>query len=288
MKPGRASQTAVYVCMGRAVAHGKTPVAQFSDPTALVLLPDDARVRVEQFRAGTRPRGLRAGLAWGWLDRMSKVMVARTVEIDDAVRAGAAPQVVVLGAGLDGRAWRIPELSDAVVFEVDHPDSQREKQARVTALTQTAREVRFVPVDFSRDDVDYALGAAGHDATRRTMWVWEGVVMYLTRAEVRATLAVIARRSAEGSRLVIAYHAPALVLLIAGLLVRRVGEPLRSVFTAGGMRKMLERYGFAVTRDEGLPAFAAALSPQLGREMRAMKHLRIVTADREEVAKRQD
>ena len=120
------------------------------------------------------------------------MMVARTVAIDDAVRAATAPQVVILGAGLDGRAWRMPELRDVTVFEVDHPDSQRVKRARVSALEPVARDIRFVPVDFTRDRLDDALAAAGHDATRATTWIWEGVVMYLELSDIDATLSVIA------------------------------------------------------------------------------------------------
>ena len=115
------------------------------------------------------------------------MMVSRTVAIDEAVRAAASPQVVILGAGLDGRAWRMQELRDVTVFEVDHPDSQRVKRARVSALQQVARDVRFVPVDFTRDRLDDALAAAGHDATRPTTWIWEGVVMYLELADIEAT-----------------------------------------------------------------------------------------------------
>lgn len=280
MKPGRASQTAVSVAMGRAVAHGRTSVGRFSDPTALTLLPADARARVDRFRAGPPPQQLRARLAWGYLNRLSQIMVARTVEIDDAIRAAHAPQVVILGAGLDGRAWRMPELADSIVFEVDHPDTQTQKEAAVAHLRQTAREVRFVPVDFSRDDLNSALAAAEHDPTIPTMWVWEGVVMYLRREEVETSLAVIARRSVVGSRLVIAYHAPALMLLVAGLIVRRLGEPLRSVYTAEKMRAMLTRHGFYVVSDKGLPTIAMALSPELGQATRVMKHFRIVIAER--------
>jgi methyltransferase (TIGR00027 family) len=264
--------------MGRAAAHGRTTVARFADPTAIALLPEDARQRVERFRAATTPpAGFRARMAWGYLDRLSHVMVARTVAIDDAIRAAAAPQIVILGAGLDGRAWRMPELASTVVFEVDHPDSQAQKRAGVTKLTQTARAVRFVPMDFARDDLGQALAAAGHDAKAPTMWIWEGVVMYLRRSAVEGSLDVIARRSAAGSRLVIAYHAPALMLLLAGLIVRRMGEPLRSVYTAAQMRAMLARHGFDVVRDEALPAIAAKLSPELGHATRIMKHFRIVT-----------
>ena len=85
--------------------------------------------------------------------------------------------------------------------------------------------------------------------------------MYLTRPEIEATLAVVQRRSAVGSRLIVAYHAPAALLWILGPLLRLVGEPLRSVFTEGGMRDLLGRFGFSVTRDEDVPTIAARISP---------------------------
>jgi methyltransferase (TIGR00027 family) len=280
VKPGQASRTAVLVCTGRAIADGTPWAGGFRDPTALALLPDDARARVERFRAGVVLPGLRGRLERGLLDRQSKLMVARTVAIDEAVRAAASPQIVILGAGLDGRAWRMPELGGAVVFEVDHPDSQRDKRARIAGLTQTAADVRFVPVDFSRDDLDAALGAAGHDPSRPTTWIWEGVVMYLARPAIEATLAVVARRSAARSRLVVLYHSPAALLLLVALMVRRLGEPIRSVFTARGMRALLGRHGFAVVRDQGIPEIAAGLSPELRRATQVIRHLRLATADR--------
>jgi methyltransferase (TIGR00027 family) len=266
--------------MGRAVAHGGS-VARFSDPTALELLPDDARAVVERMRTGAEPSSLSERVRRGYLKRQANVMVARTVAIDDAVRSAKSPQLVILGAGLDGRAWRMPELKDAIVFEVDHPDSQREKRARVGRLTQAAREVRFVPVDFTRDHLDDALAAAGHDATRSTTWIWEGVVMYLTLPEIEATLAVIAKRSAAPSFASVTYHSPAMILrLLVGSVTRSLGEPLRSTFTADAMRALLARYGFEVIRDHSIPEIASALSPELGRQTRMVKHLRIALARR--------
>jgi methyltransferase (TIGR00027 family) len=132
MKPGRSSQTAVYVCAARALAHGMTSVASFSDPTALVLLPEAARARVERIRAAGAPKSLRQKLARAPLDTRAKMMVVRTVTVDDAVRAAAAPQLVILGAGLDGRAWRMDELKDVTVFEVDRcrPAHPRQRALR--------------------------------------------------------------------------------------------------------------------------------------------------------------
>src|SRR5205809_577089 len=106
MKIGQDSQTSVMVCMGRAVAHGMPGVGKFSDPTAMALLPDEARGRVERFRSGTVPHGVRARVGHMALEKRSMMMVVRTVAIDDAVRACPAPQVVILGAGLYGLSCR--------------------------------------------------------------------------------------------------------------------------------------------------------------------------------------
>ena len=243
--------------MARAMAHGKTPVAKFADPTALSLLPEDVRARVEGIRSGTTPKTRRERIERTFLQKRASMMVARTVAIDDVVRAASSPQVVILGAGYDGRAWRMAELGDTVDFEVDHPDTQREKRPRTAALAMCARDVRFVPVDFTRDDLDEALGAAGHDVTRPTTWIWEGVVMYLERTDIDATLAIIARRSATGSRLTIAYISPAWIRWLAGLAVRRLGEPFRSVFTPRAMRELLEPHGFRILDDEDIRTIAA-------------------------------
>ena len=279
MKPGVESQTAVMVCMGRAAAHGTTPVTRFQDPTAYALLPDEARRRVENFRMGQVPSGWGARIRYEHLARESMMMVARTVAIDEAVRGAPAPQLVILGAGLDGRAWRMPELDHTVVFEVDHPDSQRQKRTRVAGLKQAAKEVRFVPVDFARDDLQTALDAAGHDPSRPTAWVWEGVVMYLRLPEIEATLRVIQQRSAPSSRVIVAYHTPALMLLVAAVFVRSMGEPIRSAFKPERMRALLARHGLQVLHDEALPEIGATLSEDVARAIKIMKHLRIATAD---------
>jgi methyltransferase (TIGR00027 family) len=259
MKPGQGSRTAVLVCMARAVAHQQALEPKFTDPVAFALLPDDARARVQRL-ASEAPRSLRARMSRAVVETRARMMVARTIEIDDVIRAHPAPQLVILGAGLDGRAWRMPELADTIVFEVDHPDSQREKRARVADLPCLARDLRFVPVDFASDDLETELAEAGHDPARPTIWIWEGVVMYLTEQAIESTLAVVARRSSAGSRLVVAYFSPALMMHLVGVVVRRLGEPLRSVFTAEAMRVLLAKHGFRVVSDHGLPEIGQRLS----------------------------
>src|SRR6185437_2742589 len=101
--------------MGRAIADGTTDVPGFSDPTAFTLLSPKTRARVERVRD-------RAGVRRVLVTNLARMMAVRTVTIDDAIRDAASPQVVILGAGLDGRAWRMRELASSLVFEVDHPD----------------------------------------------------------------------------------------------------------------------------------------------------------------------
>ena len=117
------------------------------------------------------------------------LMVPRTLAIDDAVRDHGAAQVVVLGAGLDARAWRMPELAQATVFEVDHPASQRDKQRRLGDLAPTAQRVVPVAVDLEREPLRRPSRQAGFDPALETTWVWEGVVPYLTAEAVEATVA---------------------------------------------------------------------------------------------------
>ena len=268
------------VSAGRAVAHGRTDVARFSDPTALPLLPRDTRQEVERFLSGVKPSTTAERLKQAYLANASKVMAVRTVAIDDAIRQATNPQLVILGAGLDGRAWRMSELRNVAVIEVDHPDTQREKRERVGTLKPASNDIRFAPVDFQNDSLDAALSAAGHDAAHATTWVWEGVVMYLSAPEIDSTLDVVARRSAAGSRLVILYHRKAFILRFVGFIVRRLGEPLKSSFTPGSMRALLGRFGFRVVRDGSLHDFGAELSSTVGDVTKRAQHLRIAIADR--------
>jgi len=280
VKAETASETAAIVCMARAIAHGRTTAAAFSDPTAMALLSAEQRAEVEQIRRGPRPKGWRARFRYEHLTTESHMMVARTVAIDADLRGAATPQVVILGAGLDGRAWRMCELATSLVFEVDHPDSQRQKLQRVASLRPAAREVRFVPVDFRRGDLAHALETAGHNPHLPTAWIWEGVVMYLERHEIETTLRVVEDRSPPGSRLIVAYHQPAWMLLLLAVIGRRLGEPIRTVLTPDQMQGLLAHHGFCARWDRDLPAIGRALSPEIGHATRLMRHLRIVTADR--------
>ncbi len=287
MKEGHASRTAEMVCMARAVAHRR---GLLCDPTALALLSPEARAQVEAQPAdGSTLRG-RERMRFDLLARNTDVMVPRTLAIDEAIRQRPTPQLVNLGAGLDGRPWRMKQLASTTAFEIDHPATQAEKRSRAATLPLAAKDVRFVPVDFTEDSLERALTEAGHDPSVPTTWLWEGVVPYLTRPQVEATLGVVARRSAPGSRLIVGYLRSALRTRLISFLVGRIGsrfvdtpwtnEPLRSFFSKRAMATVLDAHGFQVSSDENLETHARALGLETRRGGYSLKHGRIAIADR--------
>jgi methyltransferase (TIGR00027 family) len=286
---GGASRTAVLVCQGRAVAQGRLAANRFSDPTAAPLLRRDELEVVDLVRAGEAPKQWRERVDFAMVQACGEVMAARTVAIDDAVRARLGPQLVILGAGLDGRAWRMSELVEVMVFEVDHRSSQADKIDRLAGLPPLAASVRFVPVDFTRDDLDVELEAAGHQPTVATTWIWEGVVPYLSRDEVEATMKLIAQRSAAGSRLIVNYQAPGLRAIFGRLTIQLLttlgrrpsplaGEPRRSAWTPTSMRRLLGRHGFTVISDDNLLTLAERL-PIAVRQRRSLENGHVAVAD---------
>jgi methyltransferase (TIGR00027 family) len=293
VKSGGASRTAVFVCQGRAAAHGRLAVGRFSDPVAERLLRVDelGPVRAAQ-EDGT---GIPAGadrLAVEAVRACAQVVVPRTVLIDDAVtaavQADADAQVVVVGAGLDTRPWRLASLTAATVFAVDHPASQAETRDRSATLVPVARRLVFVPVDLTTQRLDPVLESAGHDRGAPTVWVWEGVVPYLVRADVQATVGALADRSAPGSVVVVNYQTPSLVATLgrrmAGLAGRLLGtesitadEPWRSLWTPHDMARLLAERGFAVESDVDLLQTARDLGSPTGHS-RSLGNGRVAVA----------
>jgi len=131
----------------------------------------------------------------------------RTRYVDDVVRAElelGIEQFVILGAGLDTRAYRFSEeLRGRTVFEVDHPATQRWKLARIGGVLGEL-DVRFVGVNFETDNVAECLARAGFEPGKRALFLWEGVSMYLTEEAIAQTLAFMSQ-AAPGSSVLFDY-----------------------------------------------------------------------------------
>lgn len=115
----------------------------------------------------------------------------RTRFIDDAVRDAVASgirQVVILGAGFDARALRMPELAAARVFEIDTPGQLERKRAILAASgVEVPPRVTYVPVDFETTSLESVVLPR-----EPTAFVWEGVIGYIDRRTIDASLRFMA------------------------------------------------------------------------------------------------
>jgi len=130
---------------------------------------------------------------------------ARTRFFDDAVTRAlhdGVEQIVVLGAGYDGRAlrYRTPHVR---FFEVDHRATQADKLRRLRAVHAPVDDIVFVAADFTERGLGERLDRAGHDPGRRSLFICEGVLRYLPEHSYRELLRVSAERAAPGSTLAV-------------------------------------------------------------------------------------
>lgn len=208
----------------------------------------------------------------GRLEATTVYMQLRTRRIDDDVqdfiRAGGR-QLVLLGAGFDCRAWRLPQLDGVTVFEVDHPATQGLKR-RVMERETPRANVTYVPWHFEREPLDRLparLALDGHDAGALTMTISEGVLMYLTDGAVEATFDCIARLSSPGSRVTFSYMDrtlltdPARSQARERWAVRAMGEPFRHGFEPAALPAWLRERGFDGLRDESSADLARRMLP---------------------------
>lgn len=136
-------------------------------------------------------------------------ITARERYIDDFLKAclrEGLDQVVILGAGFDTRAYRIVGIEKTQVFEVDFPATQEVKLKRLKkVIVPLPGHVTFVPMDFNTQTLAERLPASGYDEQGKTLFIWQGVTMYLTPEGVDGTLAYIANHSGAGSAVIFDY-----------------------------------------------------------------------------------
>jgi methyltransferase (TIGR00027 family) len=150
----------------------------------------------------------------------ARLMIPRTRFIDsrlqEAIKDGAR-QLVILGAGFDTRAYRLKEvLSNARVFEVDHPMTQERKKLRVLqVIAEPPQNLTYIPVDFRNEAFGERLLAAGYRRDQLSFFIWEGVTMYLPADTVHATLKWVCENSPAGSRIVFDYTYEIAIRMIA-------------------------------------------------------------------------
>jgi len=207
MKEGRPSITAEGVAALRAMESMRPPEERICyDPLARDFLGRGLAILVRS--------GIARRIAFWVVERVAPGLagdiIGRVRYIDDrvqqAIREGCR-QVVILGAGYDSRAYRLPDKDRSVkYFEVDYPATQKVKMERIRRrFDQLPSNVVYIAIDFERDDLALRLGDAGYDSRLKTLFIWEGVTMYLTARAVDRVLDFVATGSREGSSIIFDY-----------------------------------------------------------------------------------
>jgi methyltransferase (TIGR00027 family) len=137
-------------------------------------------------------------------------VIARTKYIDAVFRQALArqfDQILIFGAGFDTRALRFQDaLENTRVFELDVPVTQQAKigqyQKRHLAVPQG---LKFIAIDFDKESLPMKIDDAGFYKGQRSLFILEGLVMYLQPESVHATFQTIREYAGKGSRVVFDY-----------------------------------------------------------------------------------
>lgn len=239
MRAGQPSRTAEGAALLRALHQDLDDPVLFRDPLAWRVLGLDDAARTAAL-AAARPES-----------RLRTFVALRHRYADETVAAAYARgtrQVVVLGAGLDTTAYRT-EHADLRVLEVDHPATQAWKLERLAAAGIDA-VATYVGVDLEREPLLPALRSAGFDAGAPAVFLWLGVVPYLTHAATEQTLRVLG--TVPGAEVVLDYADRAPERLADR--VAELGEAFTEPWPAEELHAVLRDAGFGEVEEVPLPA----------------------------------
>lgn len=202
MRRNRSSVTAMGIAVARGVESEKPADERiFYDPYARRLIPDWL-YSVVGFFIKTGYAEMRGPGIIGYL-------AARERYIDDVLQNylnDGLQQLVILGAGFDSRAYRFDLAGRVNTFEVDNPVTQAEKIFRLKKVFGSLPgHVRFIPIDFITQNLPERLLSSGYDSGLKTLFIWQGVTMYLSLEAVDATLAFVVNHATSGSGIVFDY-----------------------------------------------------------------------------------
>ena len=184
------SETALFATLRRTIANKEYKNKKFGpDDLAEYFLPAHFRflLKYNKIRANTKNR------LNGVLPGLNEYMIARTAYFDrlflDALK-DKTPQIVLLGAGYDSRAYRFAKSNHGTrIFELDiSPTQDRKINCLNKARIDIPKVVTFVPINFNLESLKDVLEKAGYDNQQKTLFIWEGVSYYLEVESVDKTL----------------------------------------------------------------------------------------------------
>ena len=199
----KSSRTAEFTCMYRAASFfEKNELYKSCDYIAPRLLPVIinfiVKFKLMNFRWNFFPKGI------------YEYIIARTKFIDkifkDAIK-NSIEQIVIFGAGFDSRAIRFNEIStNSKIFELDSLHTQREKiqQLKKRKIFIPANTI-FIPIDFNVDSINEKLKSNGFNQNKVSLFIMEGLIMYLNENAVDELFKLINKITAPGSIVIFDY-----------------------------------------------------------------------------------
>ncbi len=122
--------------------------------------------------------------------------ICRTKFIDEKTLSvlNDVEQVLILGAGLDTRAYRLKGIEQKIVYEIDLPNVQQyKKQKLVKYLGELPPSVNYIPIDFNKTKTETVLDNSFFDFNKRTLVIFEAVTQYITADAVDETFKFISK-----------------------------------------------------------------------------------------------
>ena len=283
METGQASQTARYMALFRAIESMRPPrLRLFHDPFASLFLSPGLRLAAAVAAVPLIGRIIPWILDTAWPGARTSA-IARTRFIDDRLRRAFRErynQVVILGAGFDSRPYRMTELADIDVIEVDHPATSREK--RRAFGNGLPPNVQFLEIDFNTEGLQDAMKRVAFDPRSPTVVIWEGVTNYLTEGAVDSTFQSL--RAIFARCLVLFTYIDNAVLEGSGPFqgtpsvkgrLKKVGEQWTFGFDPVALPTYLNSRGFRLLEDVGSVEYRKACLPNRQRFLRGYEFYRI-------------
>jgi methyltransferase (TIGR00027 family) len=250
----KTSRTAEFTCMSRAASYRETRECyKGTDNIAYALVPGFIKLLLRfprfchVYNKYLAPKGI------------YEYVIARTHYIDslfmNALEQGFG-QIVIFGAGFDSRAQRFNHLNKKTkIFELDASITQRDKlNAFKEKNIMIPENLIYVPINFNQDSLADKLAGVGFEENCRSLFLLEGVTMYLSDDAVDRTFTFIRNVAGEGSWIVFDY-------IYAGVLrqenkyygekdifktVAKAGEAWSFALEEGEIETLLDKYGFTL------------------------------------------
>ena len=191
----------------------------------------------------------------------SNSLVARVRFFDDVVKSSinnGLEQLVIIGAGYDTRAYRIEGLDKIQVFEIDHPSTQKIKIKKIKEIFKSQpNHVTYIPLDLEIDKLGQELLKTRYNGSKKTLFIMEGLLMYISPEIVDKIFSFIVHNSGKGSSILFDYIPLSVVEgtceLEAGHNwqkgVTEAGEPFKFGISEGSTESFLNQRGFKMIKN---------------------------------------